>query len=190
MSDYRTRISGKLTMRPRRFAVPAITVAGVALLVAALVAFAAKPPRDCTAAQYKQFDFFAGDWDTYDVADSTKIIARNRVTRMLDGCALREQYVQTDGMQGESFSAYDAARHVWHQSWLTNHGSLLLLDGGLIDGRMVLAGTDHAMDGSASLLRGVWWSKGGSVHERAERSTDGGATWLPVFDILFRPHTG
>jgi hypothetical protein len=34
----------------------------------------------------------------------------------------------------------------------------------------------------------VWWSEGANVHEKAERSTDGGKTWTPVFDIVFRPH--
>lgn len=188
MSDTRTRIAGRMSMRPRRFARPAVALAGFALLVSGVVAFAAKPPRSCTGAEYRQFDFFAGDWDAYDAADSTKIIARNHVTSMLDGCALREQYVQNDGMEGESFSTYDAARRGWHQSWVTNHGSLLLLDGGMVDGRMVLTATEPAAGGKSSLLRGVWWTRGSAVRERAERSTDGGATWSPVFDIVFRPH--
>jgi hypothetical protein len=188
VSDARTRIAGRLTMRPRRFARPAVALAGVALLVSGVVAFAAKPARGCTAAEFRQFDFFAGDWDAYDVADSTKIIARNHVTPMLDGCALRERYVQNDGLEGESFSTYDEARHGWHQSWITNHGSMLLLDGGMVDGRMVLTATERGADGKASLLRGVWWTKGSAVRERAERSTDGGATWSPVFDMVFWPH--
>lgn len=188
MSDARARVDSKLTMRPRRFARPAIALAGVALLTFGAVAFAAKALRACAAPEYRQFDFFAGDWDTYDVTDSTKIVARNHVTPMLDGCALREEYVQGDGMHGESFSTYDASRHRWHQSWVTNHGSLLLLDGGLVNGRMELTATERADDGTSSLLRGLWWTKGKTVRERAERSKDGGATWTPVFDLVFRPH--
>jgi hypothetical protein len=188
MSDVRERIDGKLTMRPRRFARPAIALAGVALLGFGAVAFAAKAPRACASPEYRQFDFFAGDWDAYDVSDTTKIVARNHVTPMLDGCALREDYVQNDGLHGESFSTYDASHHGWHQSWVTNHGSLLLLDGGLQNGRMALTATQHADDGSSSLVRVIWWTKGKTVHERAEQSKDGGATWTPVFDMLFRPH--
>ncbi|MFL5576243.1 MAG: hypothetical protein ACJ79S_09790 [Gemmatimonadaceae bacterium] len=145
-------------------------------------------PRACSAAAYRQFDFFAGDWDTYDVAEPTKVVARNRVTPMVGGCALREVYEQADGLVGESFSTYDAGRRVWHQSWVTNRGELLLLDGGWADGRMTFTATDHAPDGSASLLRVAWWPEGATVRERAERSRDGGATWSPVFDIGFRPH--
>jgi hypothetical protein len=54
--------------------------------------------------------------------------------------------------------------------------------------RMVLTGTERKPDGATSLLRGVWWSEGRNVREKAERSTDGGTTWAPVFDIVFRPH--
>ena len=82
-------------------------------------------------------------------------MARNRVTVVLGGCAVREVYEQADGMVGESLSLYDASRRRWHQSWVTNRGSLLLLNGGLEGERMVLTGPDRVPGGAASLLRGV-----------------------------------
>lgn len=149
------------------------------------------PPRSraaCATPEFRQFDFFAGDWDTYDVTDPGKVVARNRVTVVLGGCAVREVYEQGDGLVGESLSLYDASRRRWHQSWVTNRGSLLLLNGGMEGERMILTGPDRTPDGKASLLRGVWWKEGTDVREKAERSTDGGKTWTPVFDIVFRPH--
>jgi hypothetical protein len=148
----------------------------------------ATPVTPCSSPPYRQFDFFAGDWDTFDVSAPTAIIARNHVTRMVDSCALREVYEQRDGLRGESFSTYDVTRQVWHQSWVTNRGTLLLLDGGLRGDSMVLTATESHTDGSKSLLRGTWWREGGGVRERAERSLDGGTKWTPVFDIVFRPH--
>ena len=148
----------------------------------------AGPAVSCATPEFRQFDFFAGDWDTYDVADPSKVVARNRVTVVLDGCAVREVYEQGDGLVGESLSIYDASRRGWHQSWVTNRGSLLLLNGGLEGERMVLTGPDRAADGTPSLLRGIWWKDGTNVRERAERSVDGGKTWTMVFDIVFRPH--
>ena len=148
----------------------------------------AGPPVSCATPEFRQFDFFAGDWDTYDVADPSKVVARNRVTVVLDGCSVREVYQQNDGLVGESLSIYDATRRGWHQSWVTNRGSLLLLNGGMESGRMVLTGPDRAADDMPSLLRGIWWKEGMNVREKAERSVDGGKTWTPVFDIVFRPH--
>jgi len=147
-----------------------------------------RPPASCTGAEYRQLDFWLGDWDVYEVTDSTQIVARNRVTRILGGCVLRELYEQKNGMVGESYSLWDAARGVWHQSWVTNRGTLLLLDGQLNGDRLVLTGPDKVPDGRPALIRGIWWAEGRDVREKADRSTDGGKTWTPLFDIVFRPH--
>ncbi len=156
-----------------------------AALVTAGGASARTPPAPCRAPAYRQFDFFLGEWDASD-AGQTTVKAHNSVTRMLDGCAVREVYRRVDGYEGESFSLYDAARRVWHQSWTTNRGELLLLEGGLHDGAMVLIGRDAATTGADALLRGVWRRQpDGSVRETADRSTDGGVHWTPVFDIDF-----
>jgi hypothetical protein len=144
-------------------------------------------PKPCDAPEYREFDFFAGEWDAYEIGTPEKLIGRNSVTPMVGGCALREVYRQNDGLQGESFSVYDARRRVWHQSWVTNRGQLLLLDGKLEGGRMVLTGTDRATDGESAVIRGTWSVVSGGVRETAERSVDGGRTWSPVFDMVFRP---
>jgi hypothetical protein len=170
----------------------------VALLAALIGGLAVQMPSDrprdavvtgaCAGVEYRQFDFFVGDWDAYDVGVPATITARNRVTPMLSGCALREIYEQRDGLRGESFSTYDASRGQWHQSWVTNRGQLLLLDGRLEGDRMVLTAREQEKGGPSPLIRGVWWREGTTVRERAERSRDGGATWTVVFDIIFRPH--
>ncbi|HEU5041669.1 MAG TPA: hypothetical protein VFT84_12640 [Gemmatimonadales bacterium] len=150
---------------------------------------AGPPPASCTAPEYRQFDFWLGDWDTYELPDTTTVVARLQVTAMLGGCALRENYAQADGLVGESYSLWDAGRRVWHQSWVTNRGALLLLDGEFRNGRMVLTAEERRPDGGRALLRGTWWSEGGNVRQKAARSTDGGTRWSPAWDILFRPHT-
>ena len=168
-------------------------ITGIALVAAVSTVLGARrhavapaPAPTCTRPEYHQFDFFLGDWDVYDVGAST-VKAHNAVTRMLAGCAVREVYRRADGYAGESFSMYDAPRGRWHQSWVTNRGELLLLDGGLKDGTMVLTGSEAAANGAASLIRGVWLPEDdGSVRETAKRSTDGGKSWTPEFDIVMR----
>jgi hypothetical protein len=144
-------------------------------------------PAACRGPAHHQFDFFVGDWDAYDVSAPDRVVARNRVTTILGGCVVHEVYSQNDGLEGESFSIYDPSREQWHQTWVTNRGTLLLLDGRLESGRMVLSGTEHTA-GVPSVLRGVWEARGQDVHEVAERSRDGGKTWEPVFDMIFRRH--
>jgi len=142
----------------------------------------------CTAPEYRQFDFWIGDWDTFELNDRNKVIALNHVESILDGCVLREIYEQRDGLSGQSFTIYDAPRKVWHQSWVTNRGHLLILEGGMQGEQMILTGTDSAARGKPVLLRGLWVRVEGGVRETAETSGDGGKTWKPLFDIVFRPH--
>ena len=142
----------------------------------------------CNAPTYRQFDFFAGDWDTYDVQAPGRIVARNTVKVILDGCVIHEDYRQNDGLHGESYSLYDAARKVWHQSWVTNHGGLLLLDGGMQGDRMVFEGVERKAGKPHALVRAAWYRQGDGVRETVERSLDGGKTWKTEFDILFKPH--
>lgn len=150
---------------------------------------AAEPvSRACSAPVYRQFDFFAGDWDAYDAQAPDKVVARNTVKVILDGCVIHEDYRQDDGLHGESYSLYDAARKVWHQSWVTNRGELLLLDGGMQGDRMVFKGVERKAGKPDVLVRVAWYRQGHGVRETAERSLDGGKTWTPAFDILFKPH--
>jgi ketosteroid isomerase-like protein len=139
----------------------------------------------CAAATYRQFDFWAGDWDVFDV-DSPSQVAHAKVDLILDGCVLREDYQGADGHKGQSFTMYDAARNVWHQSWVTNRGELLEIEGRVDAGVMILSGEDHTRH---SLVRGSWKPVNGEVRETAATSTDNGKTWKPWFDLVFRPTT-
>jgi ketosteroid isomerase-like protein len=138
-------------------------------------------PPYCGASAYRQFDFWAGDWDVFEVGNSVQV-AHARVDLILDGCVLREKYQGTDGHQGQSFNIYDASRHLWHQSWVTNRGEMLEIEGKIEGDEMVLSGKD---DAKGELVRGVWKPVNGGVRETAVTSTDGGKTWKPWFDLMF-----
>jgi hypothetical protein len=152
---------------------------------------AAEPATSaCGAPACRQFDFFVGDRDTYDVQAPDKFLARNTVKVIFHGCVIHGDYRQHDGLHGESYSLYDAARKVWHQSWVTHRGDLLLPDGGVQGGRMVFKGVERRAGKPDALVRAVWYRQGDGVRETAERLLDGGKTWKTEFDIRFKPHHG
>jgi hypothetical protein len=142
----------------------------------------------CAAREYRQLDFWAGDWDAFDVDKPSIKVARLRVNIILDGCVLLEDYRDKDGSEGESFTIYDASRKIWHQTWVTNRGKLLVIEGNMHNGEMVLSGVDHLAGGKSQRVRGIWRPVKGGVRETAVTSTDEGKTWKPWFDLLFRPH--
>src|SRR5256885_2335679 len=61
----------------------------------------------CDAPEYRQFDFWLGDWDVFDFNDPNTRVARVQVERMLDGCVVRESYTDNNGLQGQSLSTFD-----------------------------------------------------------------------------------
>jgi hypothetical protein len=144
------------------------------------------PP--CTAPAYHQFDFWAGDWDAFDFGNPAVPVARVHVERILDGCVLREDYQAADGTMGQSFTIYDETRGLWHQTWVTNRGRLLTIEGKLEAGAMILSGSDLTVEGKARLIRCVWKPVDGGVRETAVLSMDGARTWTPWFDLIFRTH--
>lgn len=143
-------------------------------------------PSSCSGSEYRQFDFWVGDWNAYDFDNPNKIAAHLRVDLILDDCVLREDYKDTDGHEGQSFTIYDATRKVWHQTWVTNSGRLLTIEGTFQNGAMVLSGADRTTDGTERHVRGVWKPEKDGVRESAATSIDGGKTWTPWFNIIFR----
>src|SRR5262249_37414029 len=153
-----------------------------AIVAAVLAGAAIAQPGLCTAPEYRQLDFWVGDWDVFEASGTTKA-AQVRVEKILGGCVLLEHYEDPTGLRGQSFTTYNATLRVWHQTWVTNRGQLLTLDGQWQDGVLVLTGPDQA-DG---LVRGLWKQAPDGLRETAARSRDNGKTWSPWFDLVFRP---
>ncbi len=149
-------------------------------------AFALPDAKPCTRPEYRQFDFWVGDWNVTE-KDAATSTAHVRVDRILGGCVLREHYEDDTGAVGESFSTYDVGRRVWHQTWVTNRGRLLTIEGGEQEGGMRLAGSYYLENGDEVRVRGIWSPMGSNVRETAVTSSDAGKTWKPWFDLVFRP---
>jgi hypothetical protein len=177
-------------MRRRRWL--ASTLSAFALFAAAASGAGSDVPPPCSAPEYRRLDFWAGDWDAYEESGSSRQVrvARCRVDVILGGCVLRETYEQNDGLVGQSYTIYDAARKVWHQSWVTNRGLLLTIEGAFRGDTLTLEGPLRSPDGSPEkTIRGIWRPEPGGVREIATTSADGGKSWQPLFDIHFRRHT-
>lgn len=160
----------------------AVTAALAALGAAGSAAPAWAAPA-CEAPAYRAFDFWLGDWQVR--TPDGKLAGTNRITREYDGCVLHEHYATARGYSGESLNTYDAARKVWHQTWVDNTGTLLVLEGGLRDGEMVLEGQTHASDGQVTRHRITWTPRpDGSVRQHWQ-SADAAGHWTTAFDGLY-----
>jgi hypothetical protein len=160
------------------------TLAGLFCLFLISIFHPAEAQVSCNDSAYRQFDFWLGEWEVRK-PDGT-LAGTNRIEKEYGGCVLHERYKTATGYSGESLNTYDAARKVWHQTWVDNGGLLLLLDGHFSDGRMVLEGPGQAPDGAAIRHRISWTpSPDGTVRQFWE-STDAGGKWTVAFDGIYK----
>jgi hypothetical protein len=133
------------------------------------------PPPACTAPEFRQFDFWLGEW-TVRKPDGT-VVGSSKITRASEGCALREDWTSARGQHGTSINYYDPQTKHWHQHWVGGDGTILHLEGGLSDGAMLLS------DATSRLT----WTRlpGERVRQEWTRSDDGGTTWKPIFVGLY-----
>lgn len=151
----------------------------VAVLVAAFASTAAAAGA-CDASDHRQFDFWLGEWNVH--TPDGKLAGVNFISSEYGGCVLHERYSTNRGYSGESLNTYDAARKVWHQTWVDSSGTLLLLEGGLRGRSMVLEGQTMGADSQATKHRISWTpNTDGSVRQHWE-STDSKGHWSTAFD--------
>ena len=162
------------------------------LFIGLLVAFSfqansAQQPIPCSAEEYRQFDFWIGDWEVFNPQGQK--VGENKIEKILNGCSLKESWESTTGYRGHSFNIYDQTKKQWHQTWVDIGGNLLKLDGKLENGAMILKGITQGQQGK--VMNKITWSKvkeGEQAHVRQvwQTTSDLGKTWQTAFDGLYK----
>ncbi len=141
----------------------------------------------CTDNEYRHFDFWLGEWDVTS-AGSTQPTASSKISSKQDGCVVLEEYSVGAAFTGMSINFYDGVKETWHQTWMSNAGGSVYLEGALNeDGAMVLTDRDLPISKITETINRVTWTAndGGSVRQFWESSTDNGETWSVAFDGLY-----
>ena len=144
------------------------------------------PPPACTAPEFRQFDFWVGEWNVTDSAGKIPY-GTSSVTLEEGGCLIHEHWAGTNGGTGQSFNFYNATRHDWTQVWVASSGGQLHLVGNFDAGAMVLKETSVGPGGTPVLQRISWTPQpDGRVRQLWQRSVDSGKTWTVGFDGWYR----
>ena len=161
---------------PAKLPAVATLVALLAGAGAALAQTPTPPPPACQSAEYRQFDFWIGEWEVF--LPGGKKAGDSRIESIAAGCALLENWSGNGGFSGKSLNSYDSEDKRWHQSWVDSSGSRLELVGSYADKRMVLSSAP------GSTVQRIAWSVNddGSVRQLWESSVDGGKAWAVQFD--------
>lgn len=139
----------------------------------------------CQGVEYHQFDFWLGNWESLDPKGVVQ--GHSSVQKVLGGCALQEWWLGTDGAVGSSFSIFDLSRRIWNQTWVSNHGTLLPIEGYKVGESILLIGFHSGPDGERQLHRTIWTPlPNGKVHQVWDVSEDGGKSWNIIYDGFLR----
>ncbi|MGH7563624.1 MAG: hypothetical protein ACREK5_04280, partial [Gemmatimonadota bacterium] len=189
--------TGDATMElraPFRFRSASILSAAALLILASATAAqtddAAPAEKDaverCRGPEHRQFDFWLGAWEVRNAEG--ELVGHNEIQRVARGCGLLENWRGVGGGRGMSINTYDADREKWTQRWV-GAGATLWLEGGLQDGRMVLAATAPRSTPRGEVLDRVTWTPlpDGRVRQVWEISADGGESWREHFVGLYSP---
>lgn len=156
-------------------------------LAGGALAAAASPPA-CAAPEFRQLDFWVGEWDlTWQGGKGTNVI-----TRELDDCVIHEHFTgdaSVDGMRGESVSTYQPGPKLWRQTWVDNQSGYIPLTGGpRSDGTFLLETT--RLNPQAARSRMIFENiKADSFTWRWQKSTDDGKTWSDNWVITYKRKT-
>jgi hypothetical protein len=158
-----------------------IRVAASLAVLAAIVSGTATAAATgaCQGSEHRQFDFWLGEWNVQ--TPDGNLAGVNHISSEYGGCVLHERYSTNRGYSGESLNVYDAARNVWHQTWVDTSGTLLLLEGGRRGNSMVLEGQTVGADDKITKHRITWTPNADGGLRQHWESTDGGQ-WTTTFD--------
>jgi hypothetical protein len=155
--------------------------------VTALGTFAvARGPSEtpCTDPEYRQFDFWVGEWNVTAVGQPPGSPTPSDITLEEGGCAVFENFGQG---AGRSINVYNPGDGLWHQTFVFRTGQRLVLTGGVQDDAMVLSRSFPGAP-AGSFDRWTWTQLSeGRVRQLQEISTDGGVTVQPAFDGTYVP---
>jgi Tetratricopeptide repeat len=141
--------------------------------------------------RYRRFDFWIGSWDVF-VGSGAKG-GTSRVDRLLDGCALLENWQSRFG-SGKSINAFDARDGKWTQTWVSARGEVTHyeeIDPPAEPGALrFLARIPDAASGET--LRRMTFTpvSPDTVIQHIETSADGGTTWTVAFHGIYVRRSG
>lgn len=140
---------------------------------------------------YHKLDFWVGEWQVF--ANDDKGVEQkdgdNRIEKILDGCAIVENWKDVEGHEGKSLFYYRPVQKDWKQVWVTDVGPMkektLVLE--LPDGGVRFQGELSKQSGGTYLDRTTLTPLAGNkVRQVIEISFDGGKTWKATFDAEYR----
>lgn len=161
-------------------------------IVVALLFSRALAQSPCSLPEYKQFDFWLGDWEAF--GPGGKKAGDSHISKILDSCVILEEWTST-GIQngiryaGKSFNTYNSSSRQWQQTWVDNVGGTTeYLQGTASGSQIVFKSLPFRLSGDTMAIRRLSFFKitDDRVRQLGEISKDQEKTWVVEFDLDYR----
>jgi len=134
-------------------------------------------------AEARQFDFWVGDWDVFNLAGQK--VGTNTIQVFANGCGVMENWTDTVGGSGKSINYFDNGTQKWYQDWIGSGGGALRYAGGFKENAMRFEG-ETAANGKKVLNKLTFFKLDeNTVRQLAESSADEGKTWTVNYDFKY-----
>jgi len=99
---------------------------------------------------------------------------------------VEEHFTGPGGYAGVSYNTFDVFTQQWLRTYVDNDGQRIYMTGGLVNGKMVLAGTKNGAAGQSIRVR-ITWEPVDATHvvQRWEYSRDAGESWQAGKEIRY-----
>ncbi len=143
----------------------------------------------CEDAEFKQLDFWIGDWDV----TSPDGIQRgtSHISKEMGGCVIWENWSSANSPYfGKSYNTYNVSLKRWEQYWVDNSAGTIFFSGNL-NGTVMDYWTDDVPQSNGDRLRRhlqFFNLSPTRVRQFSQGSTDGGKTWTVEYDFTYNRH--
>jgi tetratricopeptide (TPR) repeat protein len=136
----------------------------------------------------RDFDFWLGEWDVYPTANPGVKAGYNRISRRSSGCVILEEWESAGPHNGVSINYFDPATGKWNQKWAGSGQDIVeFYDGSYADGTMRFKFDSPAPAGGVAPTGRLTFTNLGpdKVRQHSEQSSDGGKTWMTLYDFTY-----
>jgi hypothetical protein len=157
---------------------------------------AQKGKLPCSAPEYRQFDFWIGEWEAFGPKGNKA--GDSKVTLILDSCIIFEEWTSASLQRGiryagKSFNTWNATTKQWQQTWVDNVGGTNeYLQGKFENNQIIYSSKPFLFSKDTMAIRKMTFTNLGAdkLRQHGEISKDNGVTWSTEFDLEYRRKKG
>ena len=141
----------------------------------------------CEDEEFKQFDFWLGDWNVASTADGTHR-GSSHISKEMGGCVVWENWASAGSPYfGKSYNTWNPNLKRWEQYWVDTSAGVMFFHGELKDNIMDYWTDDVPQATGGTLLRHLQFFHLGpdKVRQFSQGSNDGGKTWHIEYDLMY-----